>query len=162
MKSVDFTDRLYSIKTQKSFGLPNELGHITLGVSKLGDYNPMAGIYRLNRGKKNKYNNLNSTLGLMILGQNFLGSWWLKKIIDGENHKSICRMRHYVPTNNQLIPQQAWRNYFATVLSSWQALTENEKNIWRKYNYPTHMSGYNRYLRKHLNARDIGGGYAAP
>lgn len=155
MKSVDFRDRLYSIQTQKKFGLPNELGHITLGISKLGDYNPMAGIYRLNRAKENEWNNLNATLGLIQLGYNKIGTDYLKKITSGQYHKSICRMRHYVPQNPQTIPQQNWRNYFATVLASWQALTENEKNVWRKQSFPAHMSGWNRYAKYHLNARDL-------
>lgn len=155
MKSVDFTDRLYSIQTQKKFGLPNELGHITLGVSKLGDYNPMAGIYRMNRGKLNELNPLNSTLGLIELGFNNLGTDYLKKITSGNFQKFVVRTRHYVPYNPQTIEQQTWRSYFATVLSSWQALTENEKNVWRSKSFPAHMSGWNRYAKVHLNARDL-------
>lgn len=155
MKSVDFRDRLYSIQTQKKFGLPNELGHITCGVSVLGDYNPMAGIYRLNTAMKNEFNNLNSVLGYIQMGNNKLGTDYFKKITKGQYHKSIVRCKHYVPANPQTIPQQTWRNYFATVLASWQALSENEKDMWRKQSYPAHMSGWNRYAKYHLNARDL-------
>lgn len=155
MKSVDFRDRLYSIQTQKRYGLPNELGFITLGVSKLGDYTPMAGIYRLNRPKKNERNSLNATLGFIQLGYNKIGTDFLKKITVGQYHKTVVRMKHYVPTNPQTVPQQTWRNYFAIVLASWQALTENQKDIWRKQSFPAHMSGWNRYAKQHLNARDL-------
>lgn len=122
MKSVDFRDRLFSVTTQKKFGLPNGLGFITCGVSVLGDENEMAGIYRERR----------------ING---------KKIID--------RMRHYVPTNNQRANQQIWRVYFASVLLSWQNLSQSEKDIWNKKSFPIHMTGYNRYLSYHLKAHDI-------
>lgn len=155
MKSVDFTDRLYSVKTQKKFGLPNELGHITCGVSKLGDYNPMAGIYRMNRAKKNEFNNLNASLGLIQLGYNKIGTAYLKKITTGQYNKFVVRCKHYVPDNPQTPYQQEWRNYFAIVLASWQALTENEKDVWRKQSFPAHMSGWNRYAKVHLNARDL-------
>lgn len=155
MKSVDFRDRLYSVKTQKKFGLPNELGHITCGVSVMGDYNPMAGIYRLRAGALNEYDNLNSVCGLIILGQNKIGSTYLKKINNVNIPKSIIRCKHYIPSNPQTEPQQEWRNYFATVLASWQALSENDKNVWRSKSYPAHMSGWNRYAKYHLNARDI-------
>lgn len=122
MKSVDFRDRLLSVKTQKSFGLPNGLGFITCGVSVLGDENEMAGIYR-------------------------------EMLIKGK--KVIVRERHYVPTNNKKENQQIWRAYFASVLLSWQNLSESEKHIWNKKSFPAHMSGYNRYLGYHLKAHDI-------
>lgn len=155
MKSVDFTDRLYSIQTTKKFGLPNELGSIWLGVSKLGDYNPDAGIYRRARGSAMRFNYLNATLGMIQLGYNNIGSDYLKPYNENYKNKIIVKEKFYTPYNPQTVPQQSWRNYFATVLASWQALTENEKDIWRKYSYPEHMSGYNRYLSKHLNARDL-------
>jgi len=71
------------------------------------------------------------------------------------NKKSIVRMRHYVPTNRQLENQQIWRAYFATVLLSWQNLSQSEKDIWNKKSFPAHMTGWNRYASYHLKAHDI-------
>lgn len=155
MKSVDFTDRLYSVQTQNRFGLPNELGHITCGVSVLGDYNPMAGIYKLGKALKTDFNNLNCVLGFVQMGYNNIGTDYFKNKTKGQHHRTIIKCKHYVPSNPQTVPQQTWRNYFATVLASWQALTENEKDVWRKQSFPAHMSGWNRYAKHHLNARDL-------
>ena len=155
MKSVSFADRLYSIETTQRYGNPNGLGYITLGVSFLGEDNEMAGIYQRRTASKFAYDNLNAQLGLMLLGQNKLGSTNFKKTDNQFNKKIIVRMRHYVTPNPQTELQQTWRNYFATVLASWQALSENEKNIWRSKSYPAHMSGWNRYARVHLKARDL-------
>lgn len=155
MKSVSFADRLYSIETTQRYGNPNGLGYITFGASYLGEDNEMAGIYQRRTASKFTYDNANAQLGLITLGYNKLGSPNFKKTDNQFNKKIIVRMRHYVTPNPQTEPQQTWRNYFATVLASWQALTENEKNIWRSKSYPAHMSGWNRYARVHLKARDL-------
>lgn len=155
MKSQGFTDRLYSIETTKSFGLPNGLGFITCGVSPLGEDNEMAGIYQRRTASKVQLDPMNAVLGTINLGFNKLGSYQTKKLDSQYNHKIIIRMRHYVPTNPQTEPQQAGRTYFATLVSAWQALTQSEKDIWNKKNFPVHMSGYNRFLSYHLNAHDL-------
>jgi hypothetical protein len=155
MKSKDFTDRLYSIETTKKFGTPNGLGFITCGVSYCGEDNQMAGIYQKRIASKYSYDNLNAQLGLILLGQNELGKSQFKKNDNQFNKKIVVRMRHYVTPNPQTETQQTWRNYFTTVLQSWQALSENDKNIWRSKSYPAHMSGWNRYARYHLKHRDI-------
>lgn len=155
MKSVSFTDRLYSLETTQRYGNPNGLGFITFGASYLGEDNEMAGIYQRRTASKFTFDHANAQLGLMTLAYNKLGSPNFKRTDNQNNHKIICRMRHYVTPNPQTIPQQNWRNYFAIVLNSWQAMSENDKNVWRKKSYPAHMSGWNRYARVHLKARDI-------
>lgn len=155
MKSVSFADRLYSIETTQRFGNPNGLGYITFGASYLGEDIEMAGIYQRRTASKYTHDHDNAQLGLMILGQNKLASPNFKKTDNQFNKKNVVKLRHYVPTNNQLEAQQAWRNYFAIVLASWQALNEDEKNIWRSKSYPAHMSGWNRYASVHLKAHDL-------
>lgn len=155
MKSVDFRDRLYSIETRNRFGRPNGLGFMTCGVTFLADENDMAGIYQKRRASGYKFDNLTGVLGAMILGQNQLATPYLKKINDNYFSTSICRMRHYFPINRRTEAQQTWRSYFALVLSTWQSLTQEEKNIWNAKSYPAHMTGWNRYASYHLKARDL-------
>jgi hypothetical protein len=155
MKSVSFADRLYSIETTQRFGNPNGLGLIQLGWSYLGEDNLWAGVYQKRTSAKWLFDHFNAQLGLMVLGNNLLGSPNFKQRENQFNEKCVVKMRHYVTPNPQTEPQQEWRNYFATVLASWQALSENDKNVWRKKRYPAHMTGWNRYARYHLKARDI-------
>lgn len=155
MKSVSFTDRLYSIETVNRFGLPNGLGFITCGVSPLGEDNEMAGIYQRRTASKVEYNPLNSVCGMITLGQNEIGAFQTRKLSNQYNHKNIIRMRHYVPTNPRTVPQQAWRSYFATVLLAWQNLSQSEKDIWNKKTQPAHMTGWNRFASYHLKAHDL-------
>lgn len=155
MKSVDFRDRLYSIKTQKTIGTPNELGHITCGASFYGEYFPMAGVYRNRKVKMQIADNYTTSLGALILGQNRLATLQYKNNSGVIQSRCVVKYRQAFPDNPQTDVQQSWRNYFKTVLQSWQAMTENEKDVWRKQQYPRHMSGWNRYARIHLKAKDL-------
>lgn len=155
MKAITLSDQMFSLSVKQKFGKPNQLGFMTLGITELGDYNLYAGIYRIRRSSNYKRNERNTMLGFMTLGYNLLGTSY--KIKNTGNYKSynVSKTVFYRPTNPQTGPQQAWRNYFAIVLSSWQSLSENDKNVWRKQRYPAHMSGWNRYAKMHLKAKDL-------
>ncbi len=155
MKTKDFTEKLYSIETTQKFGKPNGLGYMTLGVTMLADENDHAGIYQKRIVSGYVYDHFNAHLGLMELAQNKLGSPNFKKKDNPYKEKQVIRMVHYVPTNPQTELQQAWRDYFKTVLLAWQNLTPQEKLLWRQKKYPPHMTGWNRFASYHLKARDL-------
>jgi len=64
----------------------------------------------------------------------------------------IVRMRHYWPTNNQHEAQQVWRGVFADGVDAWKALTNEQKEIWRKLKYPRNMLGFHRFMRYYLKS----------
>ena len=55
-----------------------------------------------------------------------------------------------IPSNPQTVPQQANRAKFAQAVAAWQAKTGLEKGIWNSYNFPRHMSGYNKFIHYYL------------
>ena len=65
----------------------------------------------------------------------------------------FVRMKHFISANPQTPTQQAGRNKFALAVSAWQAMTEEEKKVYRKRHSPPHMTGYNRFLRDYM--RDL-------
>lgn len=64
----------------------------------------------------------------------------------------IVKLRHYWPTNNQHVEQQAWRQVFKDGVNSWNELSESEKIEWNKKKYPRKMLGFHRYMRYYLKA----------
>lgn len=52
MLADTYEKRIYSVNARKKLGLPNGLGDIQLGVSLLGDDNPLSGIYKTIRSSK--------------------------------------------------------------------------------------------------------------
>jgi hypothetical protein len=60
------------------------------------------------------------------------------------------REKYYTPFNPNSTPQQENRQLFADAVAAWQALSFTDQVSWNKLLYPTHMSGYNRFLRNYL------------
>lgn len=59
----------------------------------------------------------------------------------------IVRMRHYFPNNPKTPAQLAQQQKMRSAVSAWQALTDSERDFWRRKKHPRHMTGYNRFLR---------------
>lgn len=91
---------------------------------------------------------------LPTLTQHTLGAHARKKF----GSKIIYRVRYgkqeqykyFIPTNPQTENQQANRGKFATAVAAWQALTENQKNTWRKKALGSTIPGYQFFLRKEM------------
>ena len=55
-----------------------------------------------------------------------------------------------VGPNPQTALQQSWRQQFADAITSWQGMDQATKDVYNKWKYPVHASGYNRFLRWYL------------
>ena len=73
-----------------------------------------------------------------------------KKIIYRIRYGKQEQYRYTVPTNPQTAPQQANRSKFANAVAAWQALSEAEKNTWRKKALGSTIPGYQFFLRKEM------------
>lgn len=69
----------------------------------------------------------------------------------------IYRRAYFVPTNPQTVEQQANRSKLANAVSSWQGLSEEDKNIWRKQAkiWSLHMTGFNLYIKYQMLDKEI-------
>ena len=63
----------------------------------------------------------------------------------------ICFKRKYViPNDPKTDDQLSIRGTFADGVSTWQNLTDDDKEVYNHYRYPTQMSGYNKFLHYYL------------
>lgn len=72
--------------------------------------------------------------------------------------ETFIKMKHYLPDNPRSDVQQAWRNYFAQIMSIWHAVDESERVRLRQMKYPRGMGGFNRYIRAYMRRKptDVG------
>lgn len=93
-------------------------------------------------------------VGNFWLGRSKLGEYFASSGIyqmDGRHKKQrIIKFKHYAPTNPRTSPQQANRAKIASATAAWHALTESQKETWRRKKTPYHMSGFNRFVQWHI------------
>lgn len=58
--------------------------------------------------------------------------------------------KHYIPTNPQTGPQQAWRQVYADSIVAWQTLTDEQKAVYTEKAKGKNMSGYNLFQKEYL------------
>ena len=63
------------------------------------------------------------------------------------------RMEFYVPTNPRTELQQANRAKFAEAVLAWQALTQEQKEVYNKIAKYKQFSGYNLFIRNLCNRK---------
>lgn len=63
--------------------------------------------------------------------------------------KVPIKMKFYVPTNPQTVPQQANRQKFADAMTAWQALTAPEKTAYNKRARNIGLFGRNLFIREY-------------
>lgn len=68
----------------------------------------------------------------------------------GLDGKITAKLKFYVPTNPQTVPQQANRSVFANAVSGWQSLTAEQKLAYNKSAVGKQMSGYNFYIKEFM------------
>ena len=73
-----------------------------------------------------------------------------KKIIYRIRYGKQEQYKYTIPTNPQTEAQQANRSKFATAVAAWQALSEADKNAWRKKALGSTIPGYQFFLRKEM------------
>jgi len=76
------------------------------------------------------------------------GIYQMRKTLNG---KQPVRLSFYTADNPQTPAQQANRAKISAAVSDWQDLTETQKNSWRYLARGRRFSGYNLFIKKHLN-----------
>jgi len=77
----------------------------------------------------------------------FAGIYQQRACVEG---KLTVLMKFYTPTNPRTPIQQAKRANFANAISSWQSLTDEEKQIYNNNAKGKPLSGYNLFIRQYL------------
>lgn len=64
----------------------------------------------------------------------------------------ISRMKFYRPTNPQTERQQLWRSIVANGWATWNTLTTEQKQAFKKMSKNMHMTGPNLFMSEYLKA----------
>lgn len=71
----------------------------------------------------------------------------------------VVKCKYYTPTNPQTSLQQSWRGVFASAVSSWKALPDEEKASWRKIQKRVrcyrHQQPHNVYISLYLQGKPL-------
>lgn len=68
------------------------------------------------------------------------------------NRKTCVKQRYYMPKDPKSTAQVTRRTVFASAVLAWQALTDEQKQVYRKRAYCKPKSGYNIFLGEYLKA----------
>lgn len=68
------------------------------------------------------------------------------------NGQIVRKLKFYVPTNPQTEAQQANRQKIADAVSAWQALTDEQKDVYNKKALGKGISGYNLFIKNYLRS----------
>lgn len=77
----------------------------------------------------------------------YYGIWQMRMTKRG---KRPIRMKFYRPTNPETGPQQANREKFADAMAAWMALTDEEREVYRKRARPLNLNGWNIFIREYF------------
>jgi hypothetical protein len=117
------------------------LGWQHLTVENLTGYKVLALTGRLGRPNR---------IGLMKMGWSRPGDYFPEGGIYRRNGRwhtqKIVKMVHYRPTNNRLVYQQFWRDYFRNCVSVYHALDPNILELYRQKAKRYRMTGYNLFI----------------
>lgn len=67
-----------------------------------------------------------------------------------QNGQIFVKMKFYYPQYSGTTLQLTQREKFANAITSWQALTIEEKNVYNAMQYPPRMTGFNRFIRLYM------------
>ena len=151
MVVVDFGPLRHDISIRGKLGRPWGLGEHWFGWTKLGDKSPIAGYYQKRKAGEWVRHIDVAILGLLGLGNNFLGNDVLYTKNQNRGGQIIVKMRHYWPTNKQTETQQNWRAVFANGVEEWHALTTEQKLYYNRLKHPARQSGFTRFMSKYLS-----------
>lgn len=77
-----------------------------------------------------------------------IGKWWIHK--DYKTYKVVTK--YWYSEQPRTGKQQGWRSVFYDAVYNWKGFDTATKDFYNQLKRPTHMSGYNRYLRLYLEA----------
>lgn len=66
------------------------------------------------------------------------------------DRKRIIKCKHYRTANPRTTAQQANRTKLAGAVAAWHALSDSEKQVYRKRSHPPRMTGYCRFVREYM------------
>lgn len=130
MPYINFPQKILGFTVTKRLGLPNMFGWIVPGWSMFGDTNDYAGVYQ---GRHRR-------LDFWTAGYNPKGK------------KDNFMMKPAWPSNPQTVPQQAHRATFADGVTAWQALTVEQKNVYRKNGTRKGRKGFCLFMSEYLKS----------
>ena len=70
---------------------------------------------------------------------------------NGVSGKINVKEKYYWPANPQTAPQQTNRAKMTAGVLAWQALTDNQKDVYRERAKPMPFFGYHLFLKEYLN-----------
>lgn len=62
----------------------------------------------------------------------------------------FVRMKYAIDPNHYSAVRQARRTLFGDAVRAWNNLDFEAQIVWNKKKYPTHMSGYNRFISYYM------------
>ena len=153
MAIIDNIRDFPALQVRGKIGKPNGVGEHILGWTELGDIFRPAGIYHTRRRGKRRPQGDTSILGIMRLGNNYLGIKTQYRINRDAGRQMSVKMKHYVPTNPRTTKQQTWRDNFRQGVTMWHSLTTKDKEHYNKLRYPERQSGFSRFMSRYLGKR---------
>lgn len=73
------------------------------------------------------------------------------RVVPTKKGRIVQKLPIYKPTNPRTDKQQANRERIKNAVIAWQALSEEEKNVWRAKKKPHHHSGYIKFIKNYLD-----------
>lgn len=106
-------------------------------------------------GNQENYN-AGAEYGARVYGDFFYGKtgkvWGIYQRRHNKGKKIYTRLKFYIPTNPRTVPQQSNRSKFASGMSEWASLTQNEKNVYNERAKRKQVHGVNLFLTEYLKS----------
>jgi hypothetical protein len=141
MPEVEGIDKFISVIPRKRFGIFCKYGTSQYGFSKYGD---------------NDIYFIRTCYGVAIYGFDIfadvipLSGIYRTDNVTGET--KVYREPYYITRNPRTSAQQAQRQKFGNAVRAWQALTQNDKNVYNTRAKYKPYSGYNLFLKEYLSS----------
>jgi len=150
MGKVQPTDLGIGLQWKKSIGKGLLYGIKRHGNYKYGEQEPVWGPkqYGYNKYGTEKYANAQSPWGIFRIRRERKDFLTAGEKEDGPQY--IQRETFHIPANPQTEIQQSNRTKFAEAITSWQSLTNEQKEAYNKKAERKQLSGYNLYISEYM------------
>jgi len=88
--------------------------------------------------------------GWVFYGEEKNPKWGIYRIFTQTGTQKQVKCVFYIPTNPQTEAQQANRNKFINALTEWNALTDEEKEVYNEKAKGKSMTGYNVFVKEYM------------
>ena len=132
-------DQPYSLKTRKKLGIAYTYGQRIYGKLRYGIEEPILGEaqYGIRIYSDTKYGNAKGFFGIY-------------RVLSVLGKQVVQKREFYIPSNPQSGPQQSNRQKITDGVAAWQALTDEQKDVYNERAKYKKLSGYNLFLREYL------------